>query len=188
MSNFRTWVFRILVLVGAGLMLYTWFQPWWQAHIVALNVYGVTIFPYGMEVNLDGHEAWLKGADEVMPGWFTPFMWVYLGLCIIALLFSLFASSEKRIGMGKLSLSLPQALISGVGLSYVIVVISAVITIAMNAPNFYDAPLVGSITVFISQEETSTVTTALQFGYWLACGVGLFLVILSLIRNRLLAR
>jgi len=181
-------MFRVLVLAGAGLMLYTWFQPWWTSFIVELDITAVKVFPYGMEINMGGYEYWLAGIESVMPGWFTPFMWVYLGLCTIALLFSLFASSEKRIGLGKLGLSLPQALISGVGFSYIIVVISAIVVIAMNAPNFYDAPLQGTIFVTMSRDEASYVTTAIRFGCWFACGVGLLLVILGLFRNKIIGK
>jgi hypothetical protein len=123
-----------------------------------------------------------------MPGWFTPFMWVYLGLCIVALLASLFVSSEKRVGFGRMSLSLPKALISVVGLSYIIVAISAVAVIAANAPSFYNAPLQGTIFVTMSQDEASYVNTAIEFGYWFACGTGLFIAILGLLRNKIIGK
>jgi len=188
LNNVRSWVFRVLVLIGAALMLYTWFTPWWTAYVVELDVTAVKIFPYGMEVNMGGYEHWLGGADEVMPGWFTPFMWVYLGLCMIALLISLFINSEKRIVLGKFKLSLPQTIVSVVGLSYVIVVISAVGVIAMNAPNFYNAPLQGSVKVTMSSHETSFVNTALQFAYWLAGATGLMLTILGLLRSKIVGK
>lgn len=28
-------------------------------------------------------------AGAVMPGWFAPLMWIYLGICVVALLYSL---------------------------------------------------------------------------------------------------
>ena len=188
MNNIRSWIFRVLVLIGVGLMVYTWFQPWWIAHVIVLNADAVKVFPYGMTIDLGGNEAWVEGADEVMPGWFTPFMWVYLGLCVVALLASLFVSSEKRVGFGRMSLSLPKALISGVGLSYIIVAISAVAVISANAPSFYDAPLMGTVYVYISQHEASDVKTSLEFAYWLAWGTGLFLVILGLLRNKIIGK
>ena len=166
-------------------MLYAWFQPWWRAYVVELEVYAVAIFPYGMEINMGGYEYWLAGAEDIMPGWFTPFMWVYLGLCMIALLFSLFASGEKRVGLGKLRLSLPQALIGGVGLTYIVVVVAAVLVIVMNLSSFYNTPLQGSILITMSDFENSLVDTGLEFGYWLACGVGPLIIVLALFRNKI---
>ena len=188
MSNTRVWIFRVLVLVGAGLMLYTWFQPWWTAYIVELDVTAVTVFPYGMELDMGGYEYWVAGAEDAMPGWFTPFMWVYLALCMVALLYSLVASSAKGISIGKIRLSLPQVLVGGVGLSFVVVVVSAVIVIAIQSGNFYDAPLQGTIFVTKSRDEASYVETGLKFAYWLACGTGLFIAILGLLRNKIIGK
>ena len=188
MSNVRSWVFRVLVLASAGLILYTWFQPWWTAYIVELDVYGVSVFPYGMEINMDNYSHWLAGADEVMPSWFTPFMWFYLGLCMVALLLGMFISDKKRVGLGKLTVSAPKALIGGVGLSYIVVVVSAVLVIAANAPDFYGAPLMGKIYVSMGSMQHSDVVTTLEFAYWLACGTGLFIAILGLLRNKIIGK
>ena len=187
MSNTRSWIFRILVLVGAGLILYTWFQPWWSAYIVELDVYGVTIYPYAMEINMGDYPQWLAGAENAMPGWFFIFMWVYLGLAVAALLYSLFAS-EKRVGLGRFSWSLPKLLVGGVGLSYIVIVAAALITIAIKSGSFYGAPLQGSIFVSLEEQYESYVDTGLLFGYWLACGVGPFLVLLALFRNKIIGR
>ncbi len=50
MSSVRTWIFGVLTLAGAGVFLYSWFQPWWTAYIEALSENGVTIFPYAMVI------------------------------------------------------------------------------------------------------------------------------------------
>jgi hypothetical protein len=168
-------------------MLYTWFQPWWSAYIVELDVYAVTIYPYGIEINLGDYPYWLAGAEYTMPLWFFTFMWIYLGLCIALLLYSLFAS-ERRVGLGRFSWSVPQVLVVGVGLSYVIIVAAAVITIAIQSGNFYNAPLQGSIFVAIDEHYQGWVDTGLLFGYWFACGVGPFLILLALLRNKIIGR
>lgn len=187
MGNYRVWLFRFLVLVGTGLMLYTWFQPWWQAYVVELDVNTVTIYPYNMEVIKGDYPEWFAGFDTAMPAWFFTFMWVYLGIGVAALLYSLFAS-EKRVGLGRFSWSLPQVLVGGVGLSYVVIVATAVVTIAIRSGEFYDTPLMGSVFISFSESEESFVDTGLKFGYWLACGVGPFLVLLALFRNRIIGR
>jgi hypothetical protein len=107
MGSARTWIYRVLVLIGVGLLLFTWFQPWWTAYIEALDTTAINIYPYGLESFIpEEHLDWVAGYDTAMPGWFTPFMWVYLGLVVLALLYSLFASSKKMIGFGKLLLLL----------------------------------------------------------------------------------
>ena len=190
MSNIRVWIYRLLVTVGAGLILYSWFQPWWQAYIVEIDEIAVTIYPYNMEVIMGEYPEWFIGFDSAMPAWFFPFMWAYLGLSLAALLVSLFISDNKIMRLGPLTWSLPQALIAIVGLSYIIIVASAVLTIAIRSGDFYDAPLMGSIFISIPGEipYESWVDTGLKFGYWLACAAGPFLVILALFRNRIIGR
>ncbi len=147
----------------------------------------MTIYPYAMEINMGDYPQWLAGAENAMPGWFFIFMWVYLGLAVALLLYSLFAS-EKRVGPGRFSWSLPKLLVGGVGLSYIVIVAAALITIAIKSGSFYGAPLQGSIFVSLEEQYESYVDTGLQFGYWLACGVGPFLVLLALFRNKIIGR
>jgi len=187
MGGVRAWIFRVLVLVGAGLVLYTWFQPWWSAFIVELDIQAVTIYPYGMEINMGEYAHWLTGAENSMPGWFFIFMWIYLGLAVALLLYSLFAS-EKRVSLGRFSWSLPKLLVGGVGLSYIVIVAAALITIAIKSGSFYGAPVQGTIFVSLEEQYESYVDTSLLFGYWLACGVGPFLVLLALFRNKIIGR
>jgi hypothetical protein len=183
MDKIRGWIFRILVLIGTGLLLYTWFEPWWTAYIVYLNVYAVSVFPYGMEINMGGYEYWLAGAENVMPSWFTPFMWCYLVLIIVLILLSLFPINKKKIGLGKFKLLLLQVLIGGVGLSFIAVVVAAYIVLSVNVSQFYDAPLQGTFLVSISEIEQSNVVTTITPTYWLACGVGPLFIIFALLRN-----
>lgn len=188
MSNLRFWIFRVLVLAGAGFMLVTWFMPWWSAWVAEIEVDAVIIHPWALESRVPTEYGYLLlGAETAMPGWFAPFMFTYLGLCIAALLFSLFAS-QKRVGLGKFRLSLPQAIIGSVGLSYIVIVAAAVITIAMRAGDFYDAPLIGRIYVVAEFFESTVVKTNLLFGYWLACAVGPLLIILAILRNKIIGK
>jgi len=187
MGGIRTWIFRVLVLAGAGLFLYSWFQPWWTAYIDELETTAINIHPWGVESFVPQEFAvWITGYE--MPAFFAPLMWVYLGLCIAALLFSLFASSAKRVGVGKLGVSLPQALIGGVGLSYIGIVIIAVIVMLSRLEGFYNAPLIGTFIIDMGDPYMSAVNTNLLLGYWLACGVGPLLIILGLLRNKIIGR
>ena len=48
MGNVRSWVFRVMVLAGAAMILISWFQPWWTAYIVELKVTAIDIYAYGI--------------------------------------------------------------------------------------------------------------------------------------------
>jgi hypothetical protein len=183
MSSARTWIFAVLTLAGTGLFLYSWFQPWWQAYIVALDEIAAVIRPWGLESHMPmEYSAWLTGAE--MPPWFAAVAWAYLWLTTAALLFSLFVG-EDRVALGRFKPSLQKALVGGVGLSYILVVVACVIVISVRAPEFYGASVVGTVLVSMSDHETSDVDTNLLLGYWLACGVGPLLVVLALFRDKI---
>jgi hypothetical protein len=181
----RVWLFRILILIGAGLMLYTWLQPWWSAYVLELDVTAVDIYPWALVSYTPPEYAYLiSGADNALPVWYTPFMWVYISVCILALLGSLFISSKKGLSLGKIRMSFNQLFPALVGLSYIGVVVAAVLVISANAATYYNAPLQGTIIVSIdSGTHSSSVDTTLMLGYWLACGTGPLLILLALLRN-----
>ena len=77
MSNAKAWVFRVLILACIGLLLYTWFQPWWQAYIVALDEPAVQVYPWALDILIPPDYAYLiAGAEDALPQWFYTFMWV----------------------------------------------------------------------------------------------------------------
>lgn len=188
MSNSRVWVFRGLVIVAGGLMLLSWFMPWWSCVVYELGSKDiVVIHPYGLWQNTAALGPWvsfLKGAE--MPVWFAPFAWTYLGICVILLLYSLFAK-EKTFNLGKFRLSLPQVLIGCVGLSYILTVIIAVIVAAIRTADF-GMHLIGYSYIDRGYPYVSDAHAGFLFGYWLAWGVGLLLIALALLRNRIIGK
>lgn len=190
-NSTRTMLYGLLTLAGAGLFLYAWFQPWWNAYVVALKENGVTIFPYAMVVGstLKDYPQWLVGSE--MPAWFFRLMWVYLAASMAVVLISLFVSDKARVGVGRLKFSLPQVLVGGVGVSFIVFVVVFVGVIAMRAPQFYNAPLQGSVFVHMAEHEgnaESYVETSLQMGYWLAGAAGPLLVVLALFRDKIIGQ
>ena len=184
MSNARTWIFRGLVLAAAALFLFSWFQPWWTAYVVELKVTAINIYAYGLESFIPiEYQNWIVGYDSAMPAWFTPFMWAYLVICMLILGYSLFASSEKGISLGKFRMSMPTLLTAGVGLSVIGVCIIGIIVILMNLEQFYGAPLNGTITIDMGDPYQSDVDTALLPGYYLLGATGVLLLVLSVIRQ-----
>lgn len=180
MSSSRNWIFRGLTVAGLGLWLYAWFQPWWLAYIEELQEIGVVIYPYAMNISgtLRSYPQWIVGAE--MPTWFWPLMWIYLAVCIGALVMSLFSSAEDKVSIGKLKLSMPQLLVGFAGLAFITYVVVFVIVVALKAPQFNGVPLQGHVFISMNEHTESYVNTALQPGYWTACGAALFVFLSAL--------
>jgi hypothetical protein len=185
MGRDRVWLFRGLVSVAAGLMVVSWLLPWWRADITAVQDYWVQIRPWGLDVNLKGYEAFITGSG--MPVWFAPFAWTYFGTCIAALLYGSWLG-EKELRIGKFSFTWAQLLIGGVGLSYIVCVVLAVIIAILRMKDYFDIKFVGSTFIAIGTFSESWVEAGLLFGYWLACTVGPLCVVLALIRNKIIGK
>jgi hypothetical protein len=191
MGAIRPWIFRLLVLIGGALFVYAWFQPWWTAFVQMLDTNAVVIYVHQFVADAGDHPEWLMGAEDEMPAWFFTFMWVYFGAVILALLASLFVSDKKGISLGKFRISLPTAIVTAVGISMVVVCIAAVLTIAMKAGNYYDAPLQGTIFISfaqINESYESWVDTGFQPGFWIACAAGPVLLIAAALRRLIVGK
>lgn len=181
MSNARVWLFRSLILIAIGLLFVSWFLPWWKCTTPAMEGW-VRIRPWGLENNLGIFAVHIDGSD--MPGWFGPFMWAYLGLCTVLLLVSLFVK-DKVFRFCKIRFSLPHTLLAGVGLSYIVVAILAVVIAAIRSGDYFNMSLIGFTYV---EEAYGNVYGSLQLGYWLACATGPLLLLLSLFRNKIIGK
>lgn len=189
MGSLRAWLFRGLVIFGIGLLLLSWFLPWWGCNVDVLGTNDIVVVrPYGLEQHLGEFVGYIEGSE--MPVWFAPIMWIYLGICVALLSYSLLVK-EKVFRFGRFNLSLSELIITGVGISFVLAVIVATIAIAIRASDFYNAPLQGSIMIDMGaagEGWTCNATTGFRVGFWLACAVGPFLVILALLRNRIMSK
>lgn len=186
-NSLRHWLFRLLILVGAGLMLYSWYSPWWGARISDLSGDNHMIMrPWGVEVMVAEIRTYANRSLYSMPDYFAPLMWAYLGICMLALAISLFV--ERRITLGRFRFSLPRLLVGLVGLSYVIAVGTA-FAIAQIRAGDGGVQFVGSSIVHNPMTGGNTrFTGELKLGYWLAAAAGLFLVVLALLRNVIVGR
>jgi hypothetical protein len=182
MSNGKVWLFRVLVAVAAVVMLISWSLPWWTIDIEELGPDLVQIRPWGLAVNerLGSFDILIKGA--AMPDWFAPCMWAYLGLAMIALLVGLWVRG-KEFGIGRFKLNLSQILIGGVGFSYIVAGIIAVVYASIRMRSFYSTPIQGRVYVDLGDMHTY-VTTSLLPGYWLIYVAGLLLIVLALLRDK----
>jgi hypothetical protein len=127
---------------------------------------------------------YLQGSE--MPGFFAPFMWLYLGLAIAALLIGAWIK-DKSIGLFGRKFNLSKLIIGVVGFSYIVVVIVAVIFAAIRTRQF-GLSLLGRSFISRGELEETWVEARLLFGYWLACGVGPLLIVLALLRNRIIGK
>lgn len=184
MSNTKVWLYRGLVVAGAAVMLVSWFLPWWTINIEELGNDMVQIRPWGLEVDqrMGSFEVLIKGA--AMPEWFAPFMWAYLGLCMVALMVALFVPG-KELGVGKIKLKLSQLLVGGVGFSYIVAGIVAAVYASMRLASFYNTPLQGRVFVDLGEAMHTYAQSSLLVGYYLIYGAGLGLLALALFRNKI---
>lgn len=180
MNRFRVWLFRGLVVVATGLMVVSFVLPWWVAH--APDYGDVTIYPYGLSYDLGIYDPYIKGAE--MPGFFAPLIWAYLGICVVALLYGSWLG-EKEARIGKFKFKVPKLLIGGVGLSYIVVAVLAVIIAAIRTGDF-GVTLFGTSRVL--DHPIIDAEAGLRFGYWLACGVGLLCIALALLREKIIGK
>ncbi|MFC2026999.1 hypothetical protein ACFLUX_03435 [Chloroflexota bacterium] len=191
MLTFRLWLFRVLVIAAGGLLVTSFLLPWWNCWIyeIGLGEASAEIYVTGLWLDYEALGTYIKylpGAE--MPGWFAPAMWTYLGLGIAALLFSLWVK-DRNVRLLKINFNLPKLIIGLVGLSYIVVVVVAVIIAAIRTGDFFNMHLIGYTDVVITPGvEESGVEAGLLSGYWMACAAGPLLVILALLRNKIVGK
>lgn len=177
----REWIFRLLVLVGAALILYTWFQPWWTIDIEGFGNDMVQIRPWGLEIGqrMGGFAIYLKGAE--MPVWWGPFVWTFLALMLLALLIGMFIRGDLRLG--KFRISFAQFLIGGAGLAYLATGVIMAVYASIRMKAMMDVPLVGTGYIDFGDPLIANVYTRLTQGYYLIYAAAGLLLLLALFRK-----
>ncbi len=189
MSSTRAWLFRVLVLASGGLLLYSWLIPWWSARIMEVGGKDhIVIYPFGLQVNLEGVHSFIDVAANDLPAWVTPFMWAYVGIAIAALLYSLFAQ-DKEIRVWKVRFTLPSLTIGIVGFSYIVVAVIMVIIASIKTGDL-GVELIGTVITdeYDEIEGYVNVRSGLVLGYWLAYVAGTLLILLALLRNKIIGK
>jgi hypothetical protein len=181
MSNIRSWLFRGLVITGIAGVVTSWLLPWWGVFIWVLGDEDkVRIFPYGLWEGLGGWAGFMGSAAE-MPAFFTPLMWLYLGLIVAALLFAIWKMNKSIRLMGR-EFNLSRLLVGIVGLSYVVIILSFYFYAKMRVEEF-GIDFIGTSYIIAGITVKSYATAGFRPGLWLACGVAPYLILLSLLRN-----
>ncbi len=164
-SKKGTLIFRALVALGTVLFLVSWFMPWWTIDIEGFGNRMVHIRPWGLIIDerMGDFKILLKGSE--MPSFFTPLMWLYFALCVIALVVG-FIICSKAIRLGKLKITLSQLLVGGVGLSYFIAGIVMAVFAGYRMEKM-GVPLVGRTFLDLGDPVIAFLDTYLLPGYYL---------------------
>jgi hypothetical protein len=187
-GGIRAWIFRILVLAAGGLLVWTWLHPWWTFDIRMLYSNVVVIYPHDLVINVpEKYMSYIKGAQDVLPQWFYTFMWIYFGLCIAGLLYAVFFKIKNIKLIGK-HFNLNRLIVGLVGVSYIVIVVAAILVINANVKNYFDTPLQGAMYIELAEDKYSDAYSTLTQTYWLACVVGPVLFVLALLRNIIAGR
>ena len=184
MSNYRIWIFRVCVLIGAGLMALSWFLNWWSLDIESFQkIDAIIIHPYGLEDKSDLSNALGVG----LPQWFAPVVWIYFALALLALVIGAWIK-EKTIKLFGRKFNLSRWLVGIVGFSYIVVAVIAVIVAAIMTGDIDGLTLLDRYYISMGGGMMSWVDGTLDIGYWLACGTGVFLLALAFLRNKIIGK
>ena len=184
-SNSRVWLWRLLVVLGAALMVYAWFQPWWTIDIEGFGDKIAEIRPWGlvMDERVGGFAILLKGTE--MPAWFAPFMWVFLGLLALALLVALFVGGKDILKIGGTGFSLSEVLVAGVGIACIVCVVVAAVYASARMKETFNVPLQGRAFIDMGEPIIAWVDTYLLPGFYMMGAAGVILLVLGLGRREI---
>jgi hypothetical protein len=195
MNTARVWLFRILVAIGAAGFVVSFFQPWWIAHTesTAAGIHDVIIHPYGLDGGgLEGYFKLLPGggAEVAVPQWLIIMIWVFFGVALAALLLGIIFNKRTIPLFGK-KLNISRWCVGLVGLVYIIVCVAAVL-FAMPKVAALGIPFVGNAWVHVGEFAMWKIeldaTAWIPWGYWLAIGTGVYLIVIAILRNKIVGK
>ena len=175
------WIFRALLLAAAAFMVYTWFQPWWIADVAVIKGDNdLVLHPWGVEV-VRQVRVQADPALYSMPAFFTPFVWTYFAVAMVALAASLFIN--KSISLGRIRLPIATILILLVGLSYLTTVGLAYGIGTLRAESVDVAFIGKSQFTDPTSHRKMKMVADLEIGYWYALYAAIALVVLGVLRR-----
>jgi hypothetical protein len=181
-TGILVWIFRVLVVAGGAFMLYSWFQPWWTGNFVVIpGEPDMILHPWGVEAVSQVR----TNVDESLfqmpfPQVFAGFMWVYLAVCMLGLLASLFWT--RRLKLGPINVSYAMLIILAVGASFAIAA-GAAYGIGWLKAGMSGAKFIGTSNVLEPATGAKVkMTSQLELGFWLTIASGGFLFFLGLVR------
>lgn len=185
----RNWLYRGLVIIGAGLMAFSFTQMWWALSIKGVGKEGINavqIFPYALKQTVPKeYQSFMTGSD--MPAFFEPAMWTYLGIAILALLIGLVVL--KRSGkLLRFRFNISSFIVGFVGISYALVIGTFLVVAAIRTGDFWGTHLLGETYVNVGGAYQTWVIAKLQMGFYLAIATSVLLLALGIFRSRIVGR
>jgi hypothetical protein len=174
------WVMRLLVLLGCGLMIYSFLNFWWSVNLSNIPWQDpIQIYAFGFRHSLTEMAPYVE--RYATPAYQTVIAYIYLVFSVILALGSTFLKGKKRA-----------FIIGGVGLAYLAYAIATIFVIKAGIPRISSdilgysggnvpIPLQGSYSIGASDWSMVTVTTAFHPAYYMAYAAGGIFVILPLI-------
>ncbi len=175
MAFLRAWLFRVLVLAAAAIMLLSAVMVWWTSstEILAhahsgIDAFTVSLYQHGIPDNF----AREYFRADITPSYQVTLAWVYMGVSIALILLSMFLKGRKG-----------RWLLGITGTVYIIYAVVALFLI-IDRTGFYSVPLQGEVFT----EGESITQTGFHPGYYLAYASGLLCLILALLRDKILVK
>jgi hypothetical protein len=171
-DRIRLWLYRGLVGVAAGLVVFSATQPWWIGE-VSSNYIGqvgtITVYQYGLRHTFVQLRDYVV-ADET-PFYQNMLAWIYIAISVSLILFS------TRLKRGKGSW-----LLGSIGLIYIAYAAVAAYVVIAGRLRDFNVSLEGWSWINTAAEEVQ-MYSKLQFGYYLAYAAGFMCVALALLRG-----
>jgi hypothetical protein len=176
-QDLSSWIFRLLVAIGCGLMIASFAMPWWIASrmdIMSLNgsssiPNAISIYGFGLQHKLVQLASFLTG-DET-PLYQTVLAWVYVAVSICLAMIGTYLKGLK----GTFLLGLA-------GLGYIAYAAASMFMVVSNRLTIYGFALQGESTAFVSGTMI-TMHAGFAPGYYLAFAAGGWFILLALVRN-----
>jgi hypothetical protein len=150
-------------------------MPWWIADVG--QGHAVHIYGWGLRQNLEQLSIFVE--NDLTPIYQTALAWIYLTVSSVLAL----ASAWIKGGKG-------QWLLGSIGFIYILYGTVAVFVVVNNRISELNSggsqiaiPLQGTVQIAGFGANVITIHTTLHFGYYLACTVGLILIVLAMLRG-----
>jgi hypothetical protein len=178
MNSVRAWVYRVLVLIVAAIMVASFVRPWWTCHLHTIGLEqsvgkDLEVFAWGFrpDVNIL-HE---HVVTDITPLWQVRLAWGYLAFSVVLALASTWLKGSKA-----------RWLLALVGLVYIVYAVAGILWIRQRTGERFGIKFQGY--TYIPEAAGIDVDARVLLGYYLAPVSGALFVALALLRNLIVGK